>query len=169
MLAALTASLARAQHGYWKPVAVGAGFSFLASIATWFVVVAIISSISAPALHVHAATGLLAIVVLLVIKNWFFHKVYWTGWIAVHNRRKRDLTEKPGRTREAIFRGLVLLGFTSIYREGFEIVLFLQSLRLRAGSSVVMAGVAIGLALTLIVAVLTFVAHRRLPYNRMLV
>jgi high-affinity iron transporter len=169
VLAALTASLARTEQGYWKPVALGAGFSFLASIATWFIVVAIISSISAPALHVQAATGLLAIVVLLVIMNWFFHKVYWTGWIAVHNRRKRDLTETSGRTRQAIFRGLVLLGFTSIYREGFEIVLFLQSLRLRAGASVVLAGVSIGLALTIIVAVLTFVAHRRLPYKRMLV
>jgi high-affinity iron transporter len=169
VLAALTASLARTQHGYWKPVALGAGFSFLASVATWFIVVAIISSISAPALHIPAAIGLLAIVVLLVIMNWFFHRVYWKGWIAVHNRRKRDLTQTPGRTQQAIFRGLVLLGFTSIYREGFEIVLFLQSLRLRAGSEVVLAGVSIGLALTLIVAVLTFVVHRRLPYKKMLV
>lgn len=169
VLAALTASLARTEQGYWKPVALGAGFSFLASIATWFIVVAIISSISAPALHVQAATGLLAIVVLLVIMNWFFHRVYWKGWIAVHNRRKRDLTETPGRTQQAIFRGLVLLGFTSIYREGFEIVLFLQSLRLRAGSAVVLAGVSVGLALTLIVAVLTFIVHRRLPYKKMLV
>lgn len=169
VLAALTASLARTQKGYWKPVALGAGFSFLASVATWFIVVAIISSISAPALHVQAATGLLAIVVLLVIMNWFFHRVYWKGWIAVHNKRKRDLTETPGRTQQAVFRGLVLLGFTSIYREGFEIVLFLQTLRLRAGSEVVLAGVSIGLALTLIVAMLTFVVHRRLPYKKMLV
>jgi high-affinity iron transporter len=169
VLAALTASLVRTEQGYWKPVAVGAGFSFLASIATWFIVVAIISSINATALHIQAATGLLAIVVLLVIMNWFFHKVYWTGWITLHNRRKRDLTETPGRTRQAIFRGLLLLGFTSIYREGFEVVLFLQSLRLRAGSQVVLAGVSIGLALTLIVAILTFVVHRRLPYKKMLV
>ena len=169
VLAALTASLVRTEQGYWKPVAIGAGFSFLASIATWFIVVAIISSINATALHIQAATGLLAIVVLLVIMNWFFHKVYWTGWITLHNRRKRDLTESPGRTRQAIFRGLLLLGFTSIYREGFEVVLFLQSLRLRAGSQVVLAGVSIGLALTLMVAVLTFVVHRRLPYKKMLV
>jgi high-affinity iron transporter len=169
VLAALTASLVRTEEGYWKPVALGAGASFLASVATWFVVVAILSDINATALHLQAATGLLAIVVLLVIMNWFFHKVYWTGWITHHNRRKRDLTETPGRQPGAIFRGLLLVGFTSVYREGFEVVLFLQSIRLKAGSHVVLEGVTIGVALTLIVAMLTFVVHYRLPYKRMLV
>jgi high-affinity iron transporter len=171
VLVALTASLVRTEEGYWKPVAVGAGASFLASIATWFIVVAIISSINATALHIQAATGLLAIVVLLVIMNWYFHKVYWTGWITLHNRRKRKLTEgaAAGGARSAVFRGLVLVGFTSVYREGFEVVLFLQSVRLRAGSSVVLEGVLIGLALTLMVALLTFVIQYRLPYKKMLV
>jgi len=169
VLAALTASLVRTEEGYWKPVALGAGASFLASVATWFIVVAILSSINATALHLQAATGLLAIIVLLVIMNWFFHKVYWTGWITHHNRRKRDLTETPGRQPSAIFRGLMLVGFTSVYREGFEVVLFLQSMRLQVGSHVIFIGVSIGVALTLIVAMLTFVVHYRLPYKRMLV
>jgi high-affinity iron transporter len=169
VLAALTASLVRTDEGYWKPVALGAGASFLATIATWFIVVAILSSINATALHIQAATGLLAIIVLLVIMNWFFHKVYWTGWITHHNRRKRDLTETPGRRPGAIFRGLLLIGFTSVYREGFEVVLFLQSMRLQVGSHVILEGVSVGVALTLIVAMLTFVVHYRLPYKRMLV
>lgn len=169
VLAALTASLVRTDEGYWKPVALGAGASFLASVATWFIVVAILSSMSMTALHLQAATGLLAIIVLLVIMNWFFHKVYWTGWISHHNRRKRDLTETPGRQPGVVFRGLALIGFTSVYREGFEVVLFLQSIRLQVGSHVVLEGVAIGVALTIIVAMLTFVVHYRLPYKRMLV
>ena len=41
--------------------------------------------------------------------------------------------------------GLALLGFTSVYREGFEVVLFLQNLRLRYGSGTVLEGVALGL------------------------
>lgn len=169
VLAALTASLVRTEDGYWKPVAIGAGLSFLASIATWFIVVALISTIDAPALYVQAGTGLLAILVLLVIMNWFFHKIYWTGWITHHNRRKKDLVESPDRARSAIFKGLLLVGFTSVYREGFEVVLFLQTMRLKAGSHVVLEGVLIGLALTLIVAMLTFVAHYRLPYRKMLI
>jgi len=148
---------------------VGAGLSFLASVATWFIVVAIIDSINAPALHVQAVTGLLAIVVLLVIMNWFFHKLYWAGWICMHERRKQAIIHEPARSERAIFWGLVLLGLTAVYREGFEIVLFLQSLRLRAGESPVLLGTAIGLGLTGIVAVLTFVAQRKLPYRKMLI
>ncbi|MDB4910396.1 MAG: hypothetical protein JWO39_1219 [Gemmatimonadetes bacterium] len=48
-------------------------------------------------------------------------------------------------------------------------MLFLQSYRLRMGGNVVLAGVAVGLVLTAIVAVLTFIAHRKLPYRKMLV
>jgi high-affinity iron transporter len=65
--------------------------------------------------------------------------------------------------------GLAVLGFTSVYREGFEVVLFLQSLRLQVGSLIVLEGVLVGLVLSSIVGVLTFIAHRRLPYKRMLV
>lgn len=169
VLAALTASLTRTQDGYWKPVAAGAGLSFLASVATWFIVVALISDINAPALDVQAGTGLLAIGVLLVIMNWFFHKIYWTGWITHHNRRKKDLMNAGDRSRTAIFRGLALIGFTSVYREGFEVVLFLQSIRLKAGSHVIFEGVLIGLSLTAIVAMLTFVLQYRLPYRKMLI
>lgn len=169
ILSALTASLVRSDKGHWKPVALGSGLSFLASIATWFVVVAVIDSINAPALHIQAATGLLAIFVLLIIMNWFFHNVYWAGWISMHNRRKKDLTGTTGRSQSAVFRGLVLLGFTAVYREGFEIVLFLQSMRLRGGPHVVLEGVTIGVSLALMVALLTFVAHQKLPYKKMLV
>jgi high-affinity iron transporter len=151
-------------------VALGASLSFMATVVTWFIVVAIIAGVanSAPEYDIQAATGLLAVVVLLVIMNWFFHKIYWTGWITHHNRRKRALTDNPVKSRELIFRGLVLIGFTSVYREGFEVVLFLQTLRLQAGH-VIIWGVLIGLALTTIVAVLTFAMHYRLPYKRMLV
>ena len=107
--------------------------------------------------------------VLLIVMNWFFHKIYWTGWIAHHNNRRKNLMEAAQVTGARPFWGLALLGFTAIYREGFEIVLFLQNLRLRAGSHIVFQGMSIGLALTFIVAILTFVAHKHLPYKRMLV
>ena len=98
--------------------------------------------------------------------NWFFHKIYWTGWISHHNRRKQELTSGTSR---GVFGGLLLLGFTAVYREGFEVVLFLQNLRLRAGGEAILQGVAIGLLLTAVVAVLTFVLHQHLPYKKMLV
>jgi high-affinity iron transporter len=105
--------------------------------------------------------------------NWFFHKVYWTGWIQNRNRHKREILSRSGSGgidgRRAAMWGLVLLGLTSVYREGFEVVLFLQNLRLTYGAGIVLEGVALGLALTAAVGVVTFLAHKHMPYKRMLV
>jgi high-affinity iron transporter len=136
--------------------------------------VGILSALSnnLPALDVQAATGLLAVIVLVVIMNWFFHKIYWTGWISMHNRRKRTLLSQAkdaGISQSRLLSGLILLGFASVYREGFEVILFLQTLRLQVGSLIVLYGVLIGLFCTAIVGALTFVAHHRLPYKKMLV
>lgn len=169
VLAAVTAGLVRSRQGYGRAIAFGASVALLATAATWVFIVALISAIDAPALDVQAATGLLAIVVLLVIMNWFFHKVYWTGWIAHHNKRRRLLLEDADKTGSNTFWGLALIGFTVIYREGFEIVLFLQNLRLRAGTEIVLTGATVGLVLTAMIGLLTFVAHRHLPYKKMLV
>src|SRR5215212_9220597 len=43
VLAAITAGLLRTNGSYWRPVAAGSGIAFLASVASWFVVVAIIA------------------------------------------------------------------------------------------------------------------------------
>ena len=168
VLAALTASMVRKREDSWRPIALGAGTSFAASIATWFIVVALIDSINAPALHVQAATGVLAIVVLLVIMNWFFHKVYWAGWIGMHERRKRTILA-ASEAGHGVFWGLFAVGLTAVYREGFEVVLFLQNFRLQSGGAPILAGTLIGLSLTAVVGYLTFVAQRKLPFRRLLV
>ena len=50
-----------------------------ASVATWFVAIWVIGALGGPGPDVQAATGLLAVAVLVVVMNWFFHKVYWTA------------------------------------------------------------------------------------------
>jgi high-affinity iron transporter len=60
--------------------------------------------------------------------------------------------------RRNLVLGLAGLGFASVYREGFEVVLFLQSMRLRYGTGTVLEGVAIAVVLIAAVGVLTFVA-----------
>jgi len=72
-------------------------------------------------------------------------------------------------SRRRLWWGLILLGFTSLYREGFEVVLFLQSYNLRLGGGVVLKGALLGLVLTGMVAVLTFALQQRLPYRKMLI
>jgi high-affinity iron transporter len=174
VLAAITASMTGARQTHRRPVALGAGIAFAATLITWLIAVGIVGSLSdnVPALDLQAATGLLAVVVLLVIMNWFFHKVYWGGWIRAHNRRRKSLlstdpAKKNGHAR--LWWGFILLGFTSLYREGFEVVLFLQSYNLRLGGAVVLKGALLGLVLSGMVALLTFVLQQRLPYRKMLV
>src|SRR5437016_8841177 len=174
VLAAITASMTGPKRAHRRPVTFGAAFAFVASLITWFIAVRIVGSLSdnMSALDLQAATGLLAVIVLLVIMNWFFHKIYWGGWIRAHNRRRKALLENARSAEISQWRlwlGLILLGFTSLYREGFEVVLFLQSYHLRLGGAVVLKGALLGFVLTAMVAVLTFVLQQRLPYRKMLI
>ena len=174
VLAAITASMTGPKRAHRRPVAFGAALAFVASLLTWCVAVQIVGSLSdnMSALDLQAATGLLAVIVLLVIMNWFFHKIYWGGWIRAHNRRRKALLENARAaeiSHSRLWWGLILLGFTSLYREGFEVVLFLQSYNLRLGGGVVLKGALLGMVLTGMVAVLTFVLQQRLPYRKMLI
>src|SRR5213596_2061612 len=153
VLAAITASMTGKKRAYRRPVAAGAGIAFVATLITWLIAVRIVNSLSdnIPALDLQAATGLLAVIVLLVIMNWFFHKIYWGGWIRAHNRRRKALLENGHEieiSQRHLWWGLILLGFTSLYREGFEVVLFLQSYYLRLGGGVVLKGALLGLLLS---------------------
>jgi high-affinity iron transporter len=172
VLAAITASFLGGNRALRRPVAIGSGVGVLASIATWFIAIWFIGLFGNGGLDVQAATGIPAILVLLLVMNWFFHKLYWTGWIAHHHKRRRGLLAGAG-SEEANMRrmmlGLGLLGFTSVYREGFEIVVFLQNLRERFGAGVVLEGVVLGALFTAAVGVLTFALHQRLPYRRLLI
>jgi high-affinity iron transporter len=166
IFAAVTASFRGANARRRRPVVVGAGCAFLVSVATWFAVQAVLDAASSLGPRLEAITGFLAIVVLLVVLNWFVHKVYWSQWIARHHRRRTTLLGKVGLGATV---GLVALGFTSVYREGFEVVLFLQNLQLQDGSGTVLGGVVLGLVATAVVGVLTFYLHAKLPYRRMLI
>ncbi len=69
-------------------------------------------------------------------------------------------------SQRRLYWGFILLGFTSLYREGFEVVLFLQSYHLRLGGGVVLKGALLGLTLSGFVAILTFALQQRLPYRK---
>jgi high-affinity iron transporter len=101
----------------------------------------------------------------LLVMNWFFHKVYWTKWIAHHHTKRRMII--GGAAGQML--GLVVLGFTSVFREGAETVLFLQALVLDAGTLVVIEGVALGLLGTAVVGGLVFGLQARLPHKKMLI
>src|SRR3954454_4624164 len=166
IFAAVTASFRGIHAAKRRPVTLGALAAFGAAVLTWFVAQAVLSAASSLGPRLEAITGFLAIVVLMVVLNWFVHKVYWSEWIGRHHRRRRTLLARAGFGATL---GLVALGFTSVYREGFEVVLFLQNLQLQDGTGTVLEGVGIGLILTAVVGVLTFWLHAKLPYRRMLI
>lgn len=170
ILASLVASLRTLeQRKYRRPLLIGAGLALLATAITWWVATSLLSILLPFGERLEAIVSLIAIGVLLVITNWFFHKTYWTGWMANFHTRKQRLIGGVVAVSIGQTVGLMLLGFTSIYREGFETVLFLQSLVLEAGTNVVLQGVALGLLGTSIVGVITFALQVRLPYKKMLI
>ena len=73
VLAAIMAGMVGANQVYRRPIVAGVGIGMIATVATWFIAIRILSNLveSVSALHLQAATGLLAIIVLLVIMNWF--------------------------------------------------------------------------------------------------
>ena len=170
ILAAITASMVGLRRRLRRPVFIGALAGLAVSLVTWVLAQTLLRSLDQYGEKLEAVVGLIAIGVLLLITNWFFHKVYWSEWIAkFHRQRKRyEKLERQGFiSAQAI--GLFVLGLTSIYREGFETVLFLQSLQLSAGTAAVVEGATLGLAMTLAVAAVTFFLQRKLPYKKMLI
>jgi high-affinity iron transporter len=167
IVVAITASMVGRNRPLRKPIYRGTLLAIPATAVLFVVAQTLLDSLSRYGEKLEAIVGLIAIGVLLLVLNWFFHRVYWTEWIAGH--RRRGIALAGAGAAGATVLGLYLLGFSSVFREGFEIVLFLQALTLNSGTGVVLAGVTLGLAMTAAIGVLTFVLERRLPYKRMLI
>lgn len=171
ILAAITASMVGPRAPLRQPIKRGALLAIPASFLMFLLAILLLDSLSKYGEKLEAAVGVVAIGVLLLVMNWFFHKVYWTEWIKGHRDRGKVLTGAAvaGAAGAATVAGLYTLGFTSVFREGFETVLFLQALQLSSGTGVVLAGVSLGLVLTGIVGAITFTLERKLPYKKMLI
>lgn len=116
VLAALTAGLLRQNPQAARPILLGAGLAFLASIASYFFLVRVIGLAEATfsEYQVQAATGLLAVFVLLLVMNWFFHRIYWTGWIGLHQQKRQALLA------QGLEGGAVATGFQRRLPGGFR-------------------------------------------------
>lgn len=166
ILASLMGSFkAEDSRRYRRPMWLGAFLAFVATVLTWVLAHELLTTLARYGERLEAVVSMIAIGVLLLITNWFFHKVYWTGWMANFHSQKRRLLS----AENSLWVGLIILGFTSIYREGFESVLFLQALVLEGGTAVVLAGVALGLLATSAIGFVLFSLQTRLPYMKMLI
>jgi high-affinity iron transporter len=166
ILASLLASMIGANRQYKRPLAMGAVIALGATAALFVLARTALLSFGRYSEQIEAVVSLLAIGVLLLVMNWFFHKVYWTRWIARHHEQRRRLLI-GGTVGPAL--GFVLLGFSSVFREGAETVLFLQALVLDAGTWIVVQGTLLGLIATAVVGALTLVLQAKLPHKKMLI
>jgi high-affinity iron transporter len=171
IIAAITASMLGPRAPLRRPIYRGALLAVPASMAMFVLAILLLDSLSRYGEKLEAVVGIVAIGVLLLVMNWFFHRVYWTEWIKGHRDRGKALTGAAlaAGAGAATFAGLYTLGFTSVFREGFETVLFLQALQISSGTGVVLAGVSLGLVLTGVVGAITFALERKLPYRKMLI
>ncbi|GAA0514589.1 FTR1 family protein [Deinococcus depolymerans] len=151
-----------------RPMWLGAAGAGVATVLTWLALQQTLSLLGRYGEKLEAVVSVIAIGVLLLIMNWFFHQVYWTDRMAAFQKHKHELTHAPAAWK-AQWWGLAVLGFTSIYREGFETVLFLQSLVLQAGVTPVLSGTAAGLAAVTGVGALVFTWQAKLPMKKLLI
>ena len=168
ILAALLAGLRGAENARIRR-RIGAG-AWLALGATAVIFVAsrtLLQGLSHYGETLEAVISVVAVIVLLIVTNWVFHKYYWTGW----NARLRTLSKAAQRQQQTHWEGLALIGvgFVTIFREGFETTLFMQSLILEAGMRPVLLGLAIGGLFIGVVGLAVFSIGAKLPYRKMLV
>lgn len=168
ILAALVAGLRGGENRrIRRNIGIGVFAALLASVATFIVSRMIITSLSRYGESLEAVVSVLAVFVLLIVTNWVFHKMYWVEW----NAKLRSLTRAVNTGGETASANMAMIGvgFLTIYREGFETVLFLQSLLLEAGLRPVLIGLSIGLAIVSGMGLGVFYIGAKLPYRRLLV
>lgn len=168
ILAALLAGLRGAENaGIRKRIGVGAwlalGFTAVIFVASR----TLLQGLSHYGETLEAVISVLAVIILLMVTNWVFHKYYWTGW----NARLRDLSKAAQRQQQTRWESLALIGvgFMTIFREGFETTLFMQSLILEAGMRPVLLGLALGGLFIGAIGFAVFSIGAKLPYRKMLV
>jgi high-affinity iron transporter len=127
LIAILLGSLAAGSAAnYKKPLGVGVLAAVIASGITWVLATLVIDIAPVNRELLEAITALFAVVVLIGVSFWLVQRL----------EHKRRMEFMRARTAAAMAAGstaaFVGLGFTAVYREGFETVLFYQALALFA-------------------------------------
>ncbi len=168
VLAALMAGLRGVENRETRRgIAWGAWLALGATLLTFWLSQTVVKSLSHYGEKLEAVVSIFAVFILFIVTNWVFHKFYWVGW----NAKIRSLSKAAQNVEKQRWEILALLGvgFLTVYREGFETALFLQSLFLDGNVQAVLVGVAIGAVFIALVGGLTFTFGVKLPYRRLLV
>ncbi|HEX4348834.1 MAG TPA: FTR1 family protein [Verrucomicrobiae bacterium] len=168
ILAALMAGLRGVEYASTrKGIAGGAWMGLVVTVITFWLSRTVIHSLTRFGEKLEAVVSVLAVLILFVVTNWVFHRVYWVGW----NTKLRSLSKSAQDVSSTRWEWLALMGvgFLTVYREGFEMALFLQSLLLEGSKSAVFIGSAVAVIFLVLLGLLTFRYGVKLPYRRLLV
>jgi high-affinity iron transporter len=166
LIAVLLGSLEAARAAnYRKPLAWGVAGAVLATAATFLLAAFVIEIAPVNREVLEAVTALLAVGVLFGVSFWLVSRLEQRRWMEFMRARTASAIAAGG---ALAFAGL---GFTAVYREGFETVLFYQALTLFAQGLVlwvVLGAVAAAVALAGI-GYAIFGLGRKLPLKPLLI
>jgi len=155
ILGCLRATNGKKSYALW--VYGGIVAAVLLTLATWWVTQSLITISAGNRELIGGITSLIAVGILFYVTNWLFHKMYVVDWLTF-------VKEQVGK---ALVGGSVFalagLGFSVVYREGLETVLFYQALVFDAHPAAVFGGFLIGIVAILIIAYLVLYMSKRLP------
>lgn len=147
-----------------KPILIGMGAAVVATIATFFFLQGIIRALPFGREVLEAGTALLAVVVLFYVSFWLIARMEQKRWLEFLRARVWTAVSAGSAT------ALMLVGFTALYREGFETALFYQAL-VSFGPGLgwyILAGIGAAVAALAVVGWLIFALGRKIPIKAFL-
>lgn len=127
LIAVLLGALASGRAAdYRRPFALGIALAVVASVATWLLAALVIEVAPLQRELLEAVTGVVAVVMLFAITFWLVARLEHRHWMEFMRAR---VSAAIGAGTGLAF---ATLGFTAVYREGFETALFYQALALFA-------------------------------------
>lgn len=144
---------------YKKHVYLGIVISIIATVITWYVAQFVIEISGASRELIEAIAGISAVAVLFWVSFWILNKVETKKWIEFVKAKVWQATTTGS---VMVF---AMLSFFTVYREGFETVLFYQAMLSFAKNmeTFVLLGLVLGLAVIISVVFIIRKLGKRLP------
>ena len=144
---------------YKKHVYFGIVISIIATVITWYIAQFVIEISGASKELIEAIAGISAVAVLFWVSFWILNKVETKKWIEFVKAKVWQATTTGS---VMVF---AMLSFFTVYREGFETVLFYQAMLsfARNMESFVLLGLILGLAVIISVVFIIRKLGKRLP------
>ncbi|HOT78507.1 MAG TPA: FTR1 family protein [Microthrixaceae bacterium] len=144
---------------YRKHIIGGVGLAVVATVATFFAVDAVFAVLPFGREVLEAVVALVAVAMLFYVSFWLIARLEQRRWMEFLRAKVWTAVSVGSAT------SLTLIGFTSVYREGFETALFFQALN-SFGTGLggyIAAGAVAGVVALAVVAFLIFKLGRKLP------